>query len=122
MATINATHVWVARGVLRSTWASMLNGDVGSALDGPMLPDKTVTVRGTFGVGGTCVLKGKDAAGAATDYSPLNDTRGEGNSLSFTAGDTRAVLENPDHIRPEITAGDGATSLTVIIVSQSQKR
>jgi len=98
--------------MLRATW-TLTNGDDGVPLDAPSYPDKTLTVRGTFGAGGTCILEGADAA--STTYSTLNDSRGEGNALSFTAQDTRVVNENPGKIRPRVTAGDGTTSIIVVI-------
>ena len=46
MATISGTHVWIAKGVLKSVWSSITGADVGTYLDAPNLPDKTVTVSG----------------------------------------------------------------------------
>lgn len=118
MATTTGSHTWIAKGVLKSTWSNIPNGNDGSLLDASDLPDKTVTVTGTFGVGGTVVIEG----GISGTYHTLNDSRGEGNALSFTSADTRAVTENPQYLRPRVTAGDGDTSLTVTIISQSARR
>ncbi len=104
----------MTRGVLKTTWEHLHNGDVGTYLDAPNLADKSIQVTGTFGVGGTVVVEG----GNDSTNHVLNDSRGEGNQLSFTAGDLRTVLENPMRLRPSVTAGDGTTDLTVIIVSQ----
>ena len=124
MATVNASHVWIAKGVLKSTWTGLANGDVGTPLDGINLPDKTVTVRGTFGAGGSVTIKGTDPddATASTSWDALNDSRGEGNALTFTARDTRSITESPGRMIPHVTAGDGTTSLTVVIISQSLQR
>lgn len=112
MATIAAAFVASAKNALRASW-TLANGDDGIVLDAINWPDKTVTVRGTFGAGGTVVIEGTDAGGVT--YTTLNDSRGEGNALTFTAADTRTILENPGKIRPRVTAGDGTTALTVVI-------
>lgn len=124
MAVVNPSSKWIAKGVLETTWTALLNVDTGAALDAGTLPDKTITVRGTFGVGGSVSLKGSDSADATavTGWDILNDSRGEGNSLTFTARDTRVVLENPARLAPHVTAGDGTTSLTVVLLSQSTQR
>lgn len=120
MATIQGVHVWIAKGVLKSTWASLLNGDVGSPLDAPNLPDKTVQIKGTFGTGGSINIEGSNDGGTTNHI--LNDSRGEGNPLTLTLADTRTINENPAQIRPNVTAGDANTSLTVIIISQAPRR
>ena len=124
MAIVNASMKYIAKGTLEVTWANMLNGDTGSGLTAPTLPDKTMTVRGTFGAGGSVSLKGTDSgdAGAVSTWDVLNDSRGEGNALTFTARDTRIVLENPAQVAPHVTAGDGTTSLTVVLLAQSTLR
>lgn len=115
MATRAGKHEWIAKGVCKSTWTGLLNGDDGSFLDASMLPDKTVEITGTFGAGGTVQIQ--DGNGHV-----LNDSRGEGNGATFTSADTRTLTENPQKMRPVITGGDGATSLTVVIVSESGAR
>jgi len=97
----------------------MANGDVGGALDASYLPVKTVTVRGTFGAAGSVSLKGTDNADATavTGWDKLHDIRGGTNVLDFTARGTQKVLENPARIAPHVTAGDGTTSLTVVVLS-----
>jgi hypothetical protein len=120
MATVAATHVWVARGVLKTTWAGLGDGDVGDGLSAPHLPDKTIQVIGTFGSGGSVTAQGSNDSG--TTYHDLNDSRGEGNAATFTAADIRMLVENPELVRPNVTAGDQDTDLTVIIISQSGRR
>jgi len=121
MAEVLGRSDWIGKGVLQTTWPNMANGDFGTPLDAPWLPDKTVTVRETFGVGGSVTIKGTDRndPAAVTLWDPLNDTRGEGNAMTFTSRDTKTLLENPGKIAPHVTAGDGTTSITVVIVSQS---
>lgn len=115
MATQNPLATYPGKGVVNVTWSSLANGDDGRAEDLTRFPDKTVQVKGTFGAGGTIILEGSNDGG--TTYHTLNDSRGEGNALSFTAADMRIILENASLIRPRVTAGDGTTSLTVIILA-----
>lgn len=116
MATIDGTGVWIARRVHKNTWTPLANGDAGSALTAASLADKTVQILGTFGAGGTVIIEGSNDGG--TTWATLNDSRGEGNALSFTAANVCTILENTERIRPRVTAGDGTTALTVIITSK----
>lgn len=131
MATASGVGVWVAKGVYRHTWT--LTGTVtnGRPACMPTLPDKTVHVRGTFGGTGTVSLtmfgsnvgpSGAAAALATSSAFALNDSRGEGNALTFTAVDGRQVNENPNLIFPKLTVVSGTTALTVEVVAQSTKR
>lgn len=105
---------WIQRGVHQKTWNGIgLNG-VGSYLNAPGLPDKTVTVHGTFGTSGSIQLEGNDDLGLTWDI--LRDING--NQLKFTSNTTITIAENPLFIRPHVTAGDGTTSLTVVIISK----
>lgn len=124
MATVNGVGGWLCKGVYQVVWSNMANGDVGSVMSCPNLPDKTVTVRGTFGTGGSVSIRGTDYSDAttSTSWDILNDTRGEGNAATFTSRDTRSLTENPARLVPHVTAGDGSTSLTVIILAQSAQR
>jgi len=45
----------------------------------------------------------------------------QGTALSFTAGGLSTILQNPKYVRPNVTAGDGTTSLTVAIGASSLK-
>jgi hypothetical protein len=117
MAIRAATTTWRSKRVAEIKWTGLLNGDTGDAQATGTLSDKSIQVLGTFGTGGTVVLEGSNDGG--TTWSTLNDTRGEGNALSFTSSDLRQTLENTRHIRPNVTAGDGSTNLTVIVTAAS---
>lgn len=117
MAVRQGTGVWTGRRSHKWTVSGLLNADQSSSHSGSRLSDKTVQVLGTFGVGGSVNIEGSNDGG--TTWAIINDTRGEGSPLTFTTADVRAINENPDLIRANVTAGDGTTSLTVIIVSSS---
>lgn len=89
-------------------WTGLLNGDTGAAVELVDYADKTVTITGTFGTGGTLVLQGSNDG---TNWFSLTDP--QANAISKTAAAMEAVLEAPRYIRPNVTAGDGSTSLTV---------
>jgi len=129
MATVSGTGVWLARGVYKHTWVLSGVSSVGRPATLASLPDKVVSVRGTFGAAGVSLsILGSNASGPATGALAtstafvLNDSRGEGNALAFTAVDGRQVNENPNLIFPKITLGSGTTALTVEVVAQSPKR
>lgn len=114
MATRTPIIQFVSPGVLQATWTGLLNTDDGLPLDAMGWPDKTVTVYGTFGVGGAVAVEGK--ARAATNYNSVNDSHGEGNALVLIAESQMARLnENPEHVRPHVIGGDGDTDLTMVI-------
>lgn len=112
------------------TWTGLLNGDDGAPFVCPNRADKSVQVLGTFGVGGNARIEGTNKQAYSitpgtsgggtnlllptTDFAPLNDP--QGNALDVAAAKIEQVLENPNAIRPRITAGDGTTSLTVIML------
>ena len=97
------------------TWIGLLNGEAGAAMSAPHLDDRTVTVKGTFGAGGTVLIEGSNDGGVS--WNTLREARGTGEALSFTAADTRLVLESPLSLRPRVAAGDGTTNITVIVKS-----
>ena len=117
MATVPGKFEMPTKGTVRASWL-LANGDDGTPLDAMTYADKTVSVRGTFGAGGSVQIEGGDAI--APSYSILNDSLGETNTLIFTAADTRTILEHPGRIRPRVTAGDGTTSLTIVIEGVSR--
>ena len=103
----------VQRQVYRVTWSGLLNGDTGTP-EAPARFDRiTAQVKGTFGAGGSVNIEGSMDGG--TTWAVLNDTRGESNALTFTAADIRRANESPLLIRPNVTAGDGTTTLVVIL-------
>ena len=104
-------------GAILVVWGPMANGDIGLAVDFCALPDRSFQVEGTFGVGGTCVLQGSNNS---SNYQTLSDPQGV--ALSRTAAGLKQVLEVPRLVRPNITGGDGTTSLTVSMVFRGPRR
>lgn len=101
------------------TWANMANGDVGLPWSAPDWADRNIQVIGTFGSGGRVAMQGSnkaapDAGTASADYSPLNDAAGV--PISVAAAGFAEISEVPYWTRPKVTAGDGSTSVTVIMM------
>lgn len=113
MATVNPTLVRVNENTIRFTYANMANGDVGAPIGANHadFTDRGVSVRGTFGAGGNCQIQGSDDNGS--NYIAINDA--QGTALDITTAKREQVLEVPELTRPNITAGDGTTSLTVVL-------
>lgn len=120
--TVTGSSTWIAKGVLQTTWSGFNSTGNGTPLDGAAsLPDKTVSVYGTFvSGGGTIIIQGNNSLTATAGWFTLNDP--QGNALSFTTGKIEAILENPSRIRPRMSAQAATTDLNVIIVSQSHAR
>ncbi len=115
------------QGALLVTWGPMANGDVGVPYSSPHMADKSVQVSGTFGAGGNLRIEGSnqqgfDSSGNALTptYATLNDP--QGTALNFTAAGIKAILENTNLVRPNVTAGDGTTSLTVSLCISTPAR
>ena len=105
----SAIHGWVI------TWGPMQNGDVGaSVVDISNVSDhadRSVQVEGTYGAGGSVQIEGSNDS---VNYRVLNDP--SITPLVFTSAKIRAILEACRSIRPNVTAGDGSTSVTVSIL------
>lgn len=106
------------------TWAALANGDTGQPLlNASKYADKTVQIFGTFGASGSVTLQGSNDPRVVSDPSnavwfTLTDPASSAITKTSAAGE--AILENPRYIRPQVTAGDGTTSLTVIIASKGE--
>lgn len=104
-------------------WTGLLNGDTGSPLRIPAHADITVSIlTGTLGAGGTVTWEGTlDDATTPTQYGTLN--KPDGTALTQAAlGKINQILEHPLQLRPNVTAGDGTTSLTVRVHAVKQWR
>lgn len=89
-------------------WAGMANGDTGAPIKLPAHADRSVHISGTFGAGGTCVMQGSNNS---SSYVTLTDP--QGNALSKTAEAVEVIEEVTLLTRPNVTAGDGTTAITV---------
>lgn len=113
MATRNALTVQIEKKTYEITWAGLLNGDTGSAEILARYSDKSIQVVGDLGVGGVCLIEGSNDG---SSFFTLVDP--QGNALSFSAFGLEQVLEITKFIRPRISAGDGDTDFTVILVGR----
>lgn len=91
---------------ITATWAAIPNGNQGDAHGGPYVTASFV-VTGTFGAAGSIRLEGSNDG---TNWFALSPA-------ALTAAGIFAALgpaEHPKFIRPNVTAGDGTTALTVV--------
>jgi len=122
MAEITVTGVsdWISKGVMRTIWANFNSTGNGTQLEAPNLPDKTVTVYGTYvSGGGTILIQGSEVGGTGLWFT-LADP--QGNALSIATGKVEQILENPRYIRPRMSAQASTTSVNIVIISQSTRR
>jgi hypothetical protein len=102
---------------IETVWTGLLNGDDGTPVEFFDLPEKTVSITGTFGSGGTIVIEGSNDG---TNYFTLTDL--QSTAISKTAAALEAIAENPRYIRPRVTAGDGTTALVCRMLSTGWRR
>lgn len=112
MAVRNVVVTQHVAGSQKATWSGLLNTDSGTPFMPGVYGDMTVQAFGTFGAGGTVILEGSLDGG--TTWSPLTDPGMT--AISFTAAGIETVMQYCELIRPRVTAGDGTTNLTVIVV------
>lgn len=98
------------------TWTGLLNGDDGSPVNLSDFPDRTIQILGTFGTGGSVNFEGSNNN---TNWEILTDP--QGNAITKTAASMEFVTETPLWVRPRVTAGDGTTSLTVIMFARTPR-
>lgn len=118
MATIAFTNVALSEvsdnlkmRLIQWTPLTFSGTDVGAPAELMPFSDRTVQVVGTLGAGGSVRIEGSLNG---TDYSVLTDP--QGNALDIATLKAETVMELVRYIRPRITAGDGTTSLTVLIL------
>jgi len=122
MAIVEPTQVMDDDGVVKITWANMKNGDTGNWVRAARFNDKTVQVIvNAAGTGDAVTMEGSPDDG--TTVGDLHDAQG-GLLVSALVGatitDPEIVAESPESIRPNVTAGDGTTDLTVVITAPSR--
>lgn len=108
-------------GVIGIQWTGLLNTDVGKPFVCGHRNIKSVQVSGTFGVGGSVQIQGSndqaytpDAGALAPSWVPLSDR--QANQLDITVAKLENIQENPNAVRPSVTAGDGTTAITVTMI------
>jgi hypothetical protein len=129
MATVSGLTTNIARGVVKVSWTLTSSATVGRPAAMSRFPDKTLHVRGTF-ANGTVLLIGSNQsatiAQASLTTQALNDTRGEGNALTFTAANVVQILENPNLVYPKLSAlgasAGGPKAIIVELIAQSTRR
>jgi hypothetical protein len=114
MATRTPTQVFNNDQNILYQVTGLLNTDDSLSIQDANSGDVTVQVTGTFGVGGTVIVEGSlDPGQTPTNWFQLKDP--SSTLISYTAAGLKAVLENVQHIRVRVTAGDGTTSLAAVV-------
>jgi hypothetical protein len=121
MAVVAATVVTLPdtvdeRGMVKIIWSGLANGDTGAPVACGRFADRSVQVKGTFGASGSVSIQGSlDADGSGT-FDTLVDQ--SDNNLTITTAKIESVQQLTQYIRPNVTAGDGTTSLTVTLYAK----
>lgn len=117
MAIINYTLENIDGNIRLVTWSGMANADTGQYYIGPHFSDCSVHVYGTFGAGGNLRMQGSNESG--TPANPAALANPQGTILDFTSVGIDQILEHVYQMRPNVTAGDGTTSITVKVAFTS---
>ena len=114
MAVINPTVEKLGgnEDAVKYTWV-LANGDTGAPVRNVQWADRSVQVSGTFGTGGSVNWEGSNNE---STYIVLTDP--QGNAITITTARLEAVTEITALARPNVTAGDGTTALTVVLVAR----
>ena len=107
-AIANAPLQTLGGNAITIQWGPLANGDTGSPVSVSDFADRSAQIEGTFGSGGTVVIEGTNDG---IHYETLHDAAG--NVLSFTGAGLKYIAEPVVLLRPNVTAGDNTTSLTV---------
>jgi hypothetical protein len=114
---------YVISEVRRYKWTGLLNGDDGGVVRVPEKSEKIIQAYGTPGAAGNLTIEGTldDAdQGDVPTYATLVDP--QGNAINITATNKiESILDNVLEIRPRVTAGDGTTTWTVIMLVTSPR-
>lgn len=116
MAIKVATQEIIQGGGFAFTWTGLENGDYGTTIAVPGLPDKTVHFYGTQGTSPSLTVYGSNDPASlntnpttGTSWVALTDP--QGNALTKTATPAiEAILENPRYIAVACTAGTGTSA------------
>jgi len=100
------------RGGHKVTWSNIPNGNQGAGWSSGPFTVLTMQVLGTFGAGGTVMLEGSLDG---TNWGRMHDPAG--NDALVSIATCVRIMECPLWIRPNVNAGDGTTSLTVILLA-----
>lgn len=108
---VTRTDIQSGRPACLIGWSGLLNGDTGAWVEVVDYADRTATITGTFGTGGSVTLQGSNDG---TNAFALTDP--QANAITKTAAAMELIVEAPRYIRPTVTAGDGSTNLAVQIL------
>jgi len=112
MATVPVTRSDQLVDIAVYTWPNLTttNAD-GAPVSFQGSGDRTVQFNGTFGVGGSIQFEGSNDGNT---WFVLTDP--QGNNIVKTSAAMEIIEEGPVFVRPKITAGDGSTQLTAVLV------
>jgi hypothetical protein len=109
MAIVNHTFDTERSFARLFTWPALSTGDIGDAMTGTALGDKTGQLSGNFN-GATLIVEGSNTKDGT--YHTLSDPLG--NALSFTSAGLFVIFERPQFIRPRVSGGS-SPAITVTI-------
>jgi len=111
MAVVTASIQKQSKRDMIVTWTPLLNGDTGEILNNLENRFSTVQIAGTFGAGGSVNLEGSLDGSAWTILQDPSNA-----AITLTSAGMVTVRDVVKYFRPNVTAGDGTTALTCILL------
>lgn len=112
MAEIAYTKIDIGANAVLISWEGLANGDTGAPAKFAGAADRSVQFDGTWGAGGSVKLEGRN--GPSSSYEALTDP--QGNAITKTGDALEAVSEVTVEVRPNVTNGDGTTSINCYLL------
>lgn len=100
----------------KTIWTGLTNGTQGPGVNLTRWLFKSIQVFGTFGAGGSVRIEGSMDGG--TTWGACKD--GGNNDLNITDSKIYAMISTGLLVRPNVTAGDGTTNLSVVVAGFNQ--
>ncbi len=112
MAVVPFTATRLETKAVHVRWDALKAGDTGLPFSLHGGPDRSIQVTGSFSGGANLIWEGSnDVLEASPSWFTLTDP--QGNPLTFATERLEQVTEYTRFVRPRVTGGDPATSLTV---------
>lgn len=114
MAEITGNGVSNSGGYYKHSWPDLSNGDTGKPINLSLFRGASVQVVGTFGTGGQVDIEGSNDGGTTWDTL----TNEQGTAINLTDTSLEEIQQYAELVRPNVSAGDTNTSLTVHLVAR----
>lgn len=114
MAEITGNGSSRSGGYYKHVWSGLANGDTGKPVNLSQFRGASVQATGTFSTGGQVDIQGSNDGGAT--WAALDNP--DGTAINLTDTSLEEIREYAELIRPNVSAGDSGTDLTVHLIAR----